>query len=83
MALVSLLLDAFHALTPDVGIDAFDGELAIVANWLGGHLGLVEPTIPVASMAIMVESVLSVFVPGLLVFVVIRWVRSCLPVVGS
>lgn len=82
LTVIGLLLAGLDAIIPDVDVP-FDTELADFAEFVGANLGGLDNFLPITEVAVVVGWALTVYLPFVVAFVVVRWVFSHIPAVGG
>jgi len=76
------LVDALVGLLPTVSFP-FASTLSDFADFIGSQLAGLNSFLPISEVAVPIGWALTVYLPFVLTFLLVRWVYSLIPVVGQ
>jgi hypothetical protein len=78
VSLVEVLVSALPAVTVP-----FSDEVASFGSLIGSYAGMLDGLLPISEMMVPIAWAVTVYIPFVLTFYVVRWVYAKLPVVGQ
>lgn len=82
LSVVGFILSALDAIVPDVPVP-FSSELSSFATFIGSNLGGLNEFLPIVEIGVVLGWALTVYLPFVVTYVVVRWVFAHVPQVGG
>lgn len=82
LSVVGFILAGLDAIIPDVPIP-FETELDAFAVFVGANLGGLNAFLPVVEVGVVLGWALTVYLPFVVSFTIVRWVFSHVPQIGG
>lgn len=82
LSVIGALLSGLDAIIPDVPVP-FEDELSDFAAFVGGNLGGLNTFLPITEIGVALVWALTVYLPFVVSFCVVRWIFAHVPYVGG
>jgi hypothetical protein len=82
LGLVVSLVEVLVGLLPDVTVP-FASDIASFGSLIGSYAGGLDGLIPISEMMVPIGWAVTVYIPFVLTFYVVRWVYAKVPVIGQ